>query len=682
MAYTDKAYIAANQEGIRTSSIYEQGFDNTGFSGKTYYELNDILENLEDYDTSKGEFPSSVSVSTTTVSNPSIPQKRIQIGEGDHKGVFLEKPALNLDTESASNAYVFPLGVSSSVSDNAVGFKLQNFLAGDFPENPRKLSSDARVICHGDFEKDSEYDNDVFYNFEGAHVLSTEAIDSNILKFPEAITLNKTLTVEANGVLSFRISDLSTTENPQNCKLLGVSATANGVPYTDFTVDNEGNIRGNNSFTQDTTVVLSLSLHKNFIYRDSKNSNIGKSWRGLYYQNEPYTSNDNFLRSQDLVVIRGDKIPSTNKYYQQQFSAAVNVKEEADYYFSFYIRSDSPTYVYGLGFVPSDTETEIDKYLLASSLSNVESCGDSTLVKVSSYKITDSTHTSSAPKASNPDLAGFRVDSAWRRVAGKTHLTAGNYRAVAWVSGKEGESSTPTEFRVCGMKVEKNMLSPYDYRSVDYLNYENSSRNKKTHILHFDFKKIGSGLTKERKWAISYLRKFEGLASDNRPHYDSIGSTYFGYQGNSVIVNGTAQTIGSVESTNDFYNGWERVIITHEIDADSVNIEVISSGSYLNRESKSYSFSASVSDFNPVLPEGKNSAVCNLLLGGKIENNKIITCNGVYRDVWFFAEGLSEEELKALKKQYMTVTRKTRTCDSGAVESVIILRSNFLQEEK
>jgi hypothetical protein len=682
MAYTDKAYLVANQEGIRTSSIYEHGFDNTGFNGKTYYELNDILENLEDYDTSKGEFPSSVSVSTTTVGNPSIPQKRIQIGEGDYKGILLEKPALNLGIESASNTYVFPLGVSSTISDNAVGFKLQNFLAGDFPENPRKLSGDARVICHGDFEKDSRYDNDVFYNFEGAHVLSAEAIDSNILKFPEAIAISKTLTVEANDVLSFKISDLSTTENPQNCKLLGVSVTANGSPYTDFTVDNEGNIRGNTSFTQDTTVVLNLSLHKNFIYRDPKNSNIGKNWRGLYYQNEPCTSNDNFLRSQDLAIIRGDKIPTTNKYYQQQFSASVTVKEEADYYFSFYIRSDSPAYVYGVGFVPFSTETGIDKYIVASELSNTEGCGDAELREITSYKIVDSSHASTAPLASNSNVIGFEVSSAWRRVAGKTHLTPGSYRAVTWVSGKEGESSTPPEFRVCGMKVEKNMLSPYDYRSVDYLNYENSSRNKKTHILHFDFKRTDSELTKEGKWAISYLRKFEGLAPDNQPHYDSVGSTYFGYQGNSIIVNGVTQEVEGMESANDLYNRWERVIIVHEANTDSVNIEVVSSGSYLNKESKSYSFSASVSDFNPVLPEGKNSAVCNLLLGGKIENNKIITCNGTYRDVWFFAKGLSREELKALKKQYMTITKKTRTCDSGAVENVIILRSNFLQEEK
>lgn len=682
MAYTDKAYLVANQEGVRTSRIYEHGFDNTGFSGKTYYELNDILGNLEDYDTSEGKFSDSVSVSTTTVSNPSTPRKRIQIGEGDYKGIILEKPALNLSIESASNAYIFPLGVSSSVSDNAVGFKLQNFLAGDFPENPRELPSDAKVICHGNFEENSGYDNDIFYNFEGAHVLSAEAVNSNILKFPEATTISKTLTVEANGVLSFKIGELSSTENPQNCKLLGVTITANESPYTDFTVDNEGNIRGNNPFTQDTTVVLNLSLHKNFIYKDPKNSNVGKNWRGLYYQNEPYTSNDNFLRSQDLVIIRGDKIPSTNKYYQQQFSIPVIVEEEADYYFSFYIRSDSPTYVYGLGFIPPTAGTEIEKYITASSLSNVEGCGDANLPEVTSYRIVDSTHTSAAPLASNSDVIGFKVDSAWRRVAGKTHLVAGSYKAVAWVSGKEGESSTPTEFRVCGMKIEKNMLSPYDYRSIDYLNYENISRNKKTHILYFDFKKIGSGLTKEGKWAISYLRKFESLASDNQLHCDSVGSTYFGYQGNSVIVNGVTQKVEGIENTNDFYNRWERVIIIHEANADSVNIEVISSGSYLNKESKNYSFSASVSDFNPVLPGGKNSTVCNLLLGGKIENNKIITCNGTYRDVWFFAEGLSEEELKALKKQYMTVTRKTRTYDSGAVENVVILRGNFLQEEK
>ena len=66
---------------------------------------------------------------------------------------------------------------------------------------------------------------------------------------------------------------------------------------------------------------------------------------------------------------------------------------------------------------------------------------------------------------------------------------------------------------------------------------------------------------------------------------------------------------------------------------------------------------------------------------GFVTNNGIkYAITDAYGDV--VADGLSEEDLKALKKQYMTITGKTRTCDSGAVENVIILRSNFLQEEK
>lgn len=669
MAYTDKAYTIVNQEGVRVSQIYENGFDNTSFNKKTYYDLDTILDNFKDYDTSDGSFLENAPAGES-IANPLTPSKRVQIGNDNYKGIFLEKPAFDL--RDKSTAYFFPLGSSGLISDCAAGFNFHNFLSGDFSEDPSQLSTDSTVICHETFNETSDYDNDVFYNFEGAHVLASEAINSNILKFPKVATISKEVTVKKGNTLSVQANEYLV-DTWSDYGLLDV--TIDSLDKENYTVDDAGNIQGKNLVEKDTTYTLNLSLHKYFIFKDS--GSRGKNWIGLYYSSGPYTTNDNFLKSQDLAIIGHNNSSSISDIYQQQFLADVTIQENkgGNYYFSFYIRSDSPAYVYGLSFVPENTTFGLSSYI--NSLANTECCGDSTLLTSKGY-----TFKNSNVELSVTGINGFKIDSTWKRVAGKTYLTPGSYKAVLWVSGKESTSSTPSEFRVCGMKVEKDMLSPYDYRSVNYLNYDSSSLNKKKHILYFDFNKISVGLAKDKKWAISYLRKFEGLASDNQSHYDSVGSSYFGYQGNSVLINGEIQTIEGVENIDDFYNGWERIIITHEMGESSVSVEDISLGHYSNRKIRSYTLKVNIENFDSALPEMGNSNNCNLLLGGRVEGNQIITCNGIYRDVWFFPEGLTEDEMKSFKSQYMVITNKTRTRDSGEVENIVTMRSGFLQEEK
>lgn len=669
MTTKDKPYIIANQEGVKISQVYEQGFDSTNFAG-SYYELNDILSHLNEYDTGEGKVASgSTSLTSTTLGNPTVSKNLIKVGNENINGFFSEKPALQYTKE----AYYIPLGTRDSE-----GFVYQALLTSDKNLNIDVTSGDYQSVASSmyneSFDPDGNYDDDCFYDFEGAHTIASNSIGKNLLKFEED-------TSKAKEVITQNLlkgDTISYTSSSYAGDVLSVGITVNGEKYEDFTISSGGTITGNNPLNQDSTVILNLIFHSCFRLKDSSDTQ-GKKYKNynlLYYSEkaEDQTTKDNFLRAQDQVSLNNNTGTSVGV-----FNAPIVIKEEGDYYFSLYGKCEDlySLNLYGPYFVPKAEFTSIGEFTgkvipyINNNLTNVTQCNEVSVENIQGY-------------GSYSSVKGSKITPTWKRISNRTHLSPGDYVACFWVArNKDYPGSGLPSQKFMGLKVEKDFLSPYDYRNVNYTNIPNECcgfLSKKPHILYFDFSKASSSITKNSAWTISYLRRFDGLEGEK--HLDSIGSTTFGYDGSSIVVNGTTQSLSN--KVLNHLNRWERVIINHKANKDTVDIEVISSGdSKLNVPSDSYTLkSVAVSSFSPEmiglekLSGGSSTGTYNLLLGGEVSSGGITTYNGSYRSLWFFPLGLSTTEIEALKKQFMACSFIER---NGGKE--LVFRSEFLQEE-
>lgn len=694
---SDRAYIISNQEGLKVSRIYEEGFNSTDFNNKSYYSLNDIIDNIDKYDPVTGKPNSDFPIEAdTSIEGPGEKelQKLIKIGEGETKGIFCEKPPLHIGNIPTT---VFPLGspgASGDIKESSRGFGLDEFFQGglspdEYVENIPEKPIEGIVFNHG-FKKDSNYDNQVLYTFEGANISEKKNLeDINFLKFPEDpeyMTESVTLpTVYAGDKLSY------TPEVRGDKGLLNVSITCeDGSSYTDFYLESNNLIVGKNAVAKDTTFTITCTYHRYFRGRNGK---TGINWPRLDVQSGEETSKNNFLRSSDLVNLKA----VTNNNIVHFFLADVSLSEAGNYYFSLYARnksSDKDAYLYGIALVPKtvmDDGNRISLWGGVSYLNTLEStsplCTETSLKRVFSYYESNTTYS---------NISGCKLLKTWKRISRYLpSLSAGDYKALVWATSAEGKSQTPGEFSICGMKIEKESLTPYDYRTVDYtyrpLLIEGS---EKSHVLYFNFKELVEGQKlNTTSWTISYLRKFEGCKEDNQSHLDSIGNTSFGYKG-SKIVYGNKEIESSekgIPDLNSLYNNWERVVITHKKDLKSVDIKVINSGNY-RQGIKSISYTlegVGVTNFLPTVPdsqisEGSSSLDSStLILGGSISNSKINTFNGIYRNLYFFEGDIGKKGLADLEKQTLDIFINTRTSipNGNTKEKEIVLRGDFLQEE-
>ena len=677
MTTKDRPYIIANQEGIKISQVYEQGFDSTKFEGN-YYEVNDILNHPTEYDTYKGEvMPGATTLTSVTLNNPTVSKNLIKVGNENIDGFFSEKPVL----QKIEGAYYFPLG-----SQGVRAFEYSSFLDSDKNLNINISDGDRQSVnsisCQDTFSSNSGYDTDCFYDFEGAQIVASNSIGKNLLKFEEDTSKKSsstTLKLLKGDIIQY------TPELNEN-EILSVKITVNGEDYTDFAVYDEGTIKGNTPLEKDAEVVIKLTFHNFFRLKDS--SGTYRNYSLLYYSTgeKDQTSEGNFLGARDQVSL------NSNNTVMGRFKAPITINSSGGYYISLYAKCEdfSTLNLYGPYFVEEAHYTTNFESGVIPYINKLDTPVQYNEEGVKTIKGFSSTN---AGNCSN--IVGSLITPTWKRVTNKIHLELAkdaegkdistNYEVCFFTTKASGSSNYKhPSHKFMGLKVEKDLLSPYDYRNVNYTLIPNNNCgfiSKNSHVLYFDFSKISSAIASNSAWAISYLRKFDGSPSEE--HLDSIGSTNFGYSGSSIVANGTSQKL--TNKVENHLNRWERVIITHASGASVVNIEVISSGDYnLGVTSDSYKMTAKVGSFTEVMPgidktlSGSSTGNYNLILGGSVSEGKVTTYNGTYRGLWFFSKGLTDTEILALKKQFMVVSMVPRNSKDS---KEIVLRSEFLQEE-
>lgn len=654
MAYTSKVYIKANQTGLTTSSIWENGFNSGNFSGKKFIDANNPAGG-------EGDTP------TVTTSEPSA-YNTIQIGsEKDEnkktiskKGLFLEKPSLVCD----SDAYFFPLGsngTSLDVSYKARGFKYSEFLKGGVDEiegsefkgqTLQEIPLTSEYKCSEVFLENSPYDEKCFYDFNGVHITSDTSKYKNILKFEQDSTSFDSSAEEVT--LEFNKGDYlnytcPTSRLAQQILSIEIKDSETDEIYEDYTYS-AGSITSKKAFEKATKLKLKLTFHSAFRRRLSNSANAGGvDWISGLWGSELDKEDilrDNFLQAKDAIIISNKSGIST-----LQFKKAINISSTGKYYFSAYMRTEKGrAKVEEICFVDGE----------GIKISTPYSCADIDIKE---------------------DQGTFMLTPVWKRLATLTNIEApGKYYLSVKISD---EGNAVPKVRVVGMEVTKDELPPYDYRDINYTNIDNSKFPElKKHALYFNFSKAGGSMIKSSTWAISYLRKFEGLEIDNQEHYDSIGNIVFGYSGPNIVVNNEVKKIEEF-NPSDSYNGWEQVIITHEKGKDVIGIEVNTVGNYSKGEapktSKRYKIEVPVSSYTLDMPYTATGKY-NCILGGKVEKGEIINCNGSYRNLWWFPKGLTEEELNKLRNQYLLYSQVDRTKTDGSEENTILIRSDFLWE--
>lgn len=727
MASTSEyTYIESNPSEFKVSKLLEGGFKENNFEGKTLYKVSDILSNIGSYDFYEGKIVEEGKITAEKGSKPEPFKDGVQIGDENVKGIICEKPNFPLNYSSSTRdstntvGYYFPLGTAGRGESAAIGFKIENFLKGKEAEISEEEGADyweGNLVeaplkpalyenCLIDFEKDSGYDNDVFYNFEGAHIISDKE-NRNLLKFPQVGSpIQQTVTVQAGEILEYSL------QVPEDYRgVYKVEIQANGGEYSDYTIDESLIVHGKHQVEEETSFEIKVYYHRGFTNTDGTNFNwynLGKQIdQGVATLNE----GDNFLKAEDLVIVNSDWCANTR--CARIFRANITIPSGGTYYTSLYAKSEDGCYLHGMWFIPEETyvgditsEMNYIKNLPAGEGSPIY-LGSET----SENEVTFTYYTASTEYALKS--CNFRLYPYWNRAVTRTTLSAGNYKLYFWVTKNEKDnlSGCPPEFRICGLKVEKDYLTPYDYRSVSYTEVE---KTQNTHVLSFNFEKLlkenatnsdysGADLFFYNDWTISYLRRSDGdeytnseSKEDGFLYKDSIGDISIGIKNYTMCVDASETLDRTItESHCSPYNNWEKVIITHLANSYKLIIEVYLLGERaLDLERLSIAtkvqIKSAVAGFLPTLPHsitGEATNSYNLILGGAIsgtEEGKINTYNGVYRDLWFFPRALQDEEKDTLfydTRQAWIIridTRKYRNESSPAEE--IVLQSPFIKE--
>lgn len=662
MSYTSKVYIKANQTGLTTSNILENGFNSSGFE----YDSTGKKKEYQDSNRIDGVVGEGAKV---TVVNPVIANV-IQIGAEEDlsrnviskKGVFLEKPALTC----SNDACFFPLGSSGNsldISYKAEGFRYSEFLKGGVDETEgsdfyNQVIQEAPLTsgykCSKGFLEESPYDEKCYYDFSGVHITSDTSKYKNILKFEQDTTSfsteEKTLDFKKGDYLNYTCKSSRSAQQILSIEITKLEEDGSTSPYDNYIYD-VGSIFWEEPFEEPTTLKLKLTFHSAFRRRiDSKLTSAGKDWTlGLFNStlDGEDIPRDNFLQAKDAVII-----PNKGGGTSLQFKKVINIPEIGKYYFSAYMRTEEGTAKVEEMNIVDGGGSKVGEYL---------SCADSDIKE---------------------DQNTFTLSPVWKRISVLIDMPlTGEFYLNLKITN---ENKIVPGVHVVGMEVVKNELPPYDYRNINYTNILDSNlMGTKKHVIYFDFSKAAGSMIKSSSWAISYLRKFEGLEEDNQAHYDTIGNVVFGYSGSNVMVNNEAAKGITKFTPNDSYNGWEQVIVTHTKDEDQIYVEVNTVGNCSKGEapknSKRYTFYAPISSYTLDMPY-TNNGTYNLILGGKVENGEVINCNGSYRNLWWFPNGVTREEINKLRGQYLIYSLADRTKKDGSIENAILLRSDFLWE--
>lgn len=644
----EQTSLRASHEGLKVNVIKEYGFNPKNFKTGPFYEVEECIEDLNN---------SSYLPKETTIKEPSEyeTEASIQIGSAENndrgisevKGFFCEKPPLTIkkDTE----AYFFPLGSSGSSFDSsyaAQGFEFADFLeGGDVDKNSPSLGKSVVIPYQGDkysgndFSSKSGYDKNCFFDYRGIH---TSSNNKNLLKYPSVSTETETLSILAGASIDYTLKNVD--------KVLNVVIT-NEASETlkineDYIVYSTGLIKGLKKSENATTLTLTITRHSfwegcwNFITK-GKISNLKNT----------------FLRTKEGLSITSSS--SDEDYY---FKREITIEEEGDYFISLYASCDQTggSWLSGLHFAKTDR-----RYNRLGS--DYKSTVDYTIETKSKAYI-------SGIDATSYENTCYALTNNWKRYASKTHLTAGTYTVYfAW--NKEDRSAEEATLRVMGLCVEKDRLSDYDYRAVNYSLVDFKGLNK--HILSFNLPKgIPEVENASKDWVISYIRQPIGYPLSN-PIVDQIGNNCFEYSNNKIFFNGNEVEV--TVNVEDLYNRWEQVILKYDSTNKNINVEVTSSGNTSN-PSIYYTFTADVSSskFSSSIYSEENTF--NLLLGAEVENNKAILTDGIYRNLWWFPNGLSEKELNLLKSNFLSYYIEKRKSSTGVEEENLILKGDFLYE--